>query len=201
MSTFPAEAHESTQTPPLESDSALLKLVAKSDRAAFLRLHARHSRAVFIYCLSIVRDGHLVEEACQETWLALWNSRSRLTIATDSALPWLFVTGRHKSIDCLRLAKKHRSESDDEFIALRSPDDTEAAVEFSELLRFIDETVGLMPPVDRALYELCIVQSLSYADAAIELGLTTGSVRNRIHRLRVGLRTQVRQFGEDNENS
>jgi RNA polymerase sigma-70 factor (ECF subfamily) len=48
-----------------------------------------------------------------------------------------------------------------------------------------------LPPVDAEIARLCLIEDLSYADAAARLGLTEGAVRNRLSRARGRLRRDL----------
>ncbi len=48
-----------------------------------------------------------------------------------------------------------------------------------------------MPLLDQEIFWLCVVGDLSYKQAARQLGISHGSVRNRLSRLKARLRTEL----------
>lgn len=56
------------------------------------------------------------------------------------------------------------------------------------MLERVRESLAGLSDVDRRLFELCVLGDLTYAQAADELGLTHGGIRNRVSRLRGRLR-------------
>jgi RNA polymerase sigma-70 factor (ECF subfamily) len=48
-----------------------------------------------------------------------------------------------------------------------------------------------MPLVDQEIFWLCLVGDLSYKQAARQLGISHGSVRNRLSRLKARLRSEL----------
>src|SRR5690606_35734441 len=60
----------------------------------------------------------------------------------------------------------------------------------------IEAAVARLSPVDRRLFELCVDGDLTYEQAAAELGVTHGAVRNRVSRLRTRLRGDLHEERE-----
>ena len=184
-------------SPPISDDKPLLVLMRAGDKEAFRALHQRHARAVFFYAFSIVRESDFAEEVTQETWLTFWARRNSISPMTTSVLPWLLVTARHKSLNRLAKARKDRlSVSFDE--AMATPDMTLAGVvvPVSDLVLFVESLIESMPEIDRKIYELCVRNGDSYDAAASSLGITHGSVRNRVYRIRKSLRSAIAENGE-----
>jgi RNA polymerase sigma-70 factor (ECF subfamily) len=58
----------------------------------------------------------------------------------------------------------------------------------------IAKAVRNLSPVDQQLYALCLEGGASYEQAARELGVSHGAVRNRLHRVRAALRADLRSI-------
>ena len=71
-----------------------------------------------------------------------------------------------------------------------------ATLGVGELRAAIRGAVDALGPTDRRLYELCIDGDASYQEAAAVLGLSHGSIRNRVSRLRTRLRTTLSTIQE-----
>ena len=55
----------------------------------------------------------------------------------------------------------------------------------------IERAFARLPEVDAQVARLCLVEDLTYAQAAARLGLTESAVRNRLSRARVRLRRDL----------
>ena len=67
----------------------------------------------------------------------------------------------------------------------------EERVELDGVLAHVQKCVAELSSVDRRLYDLCISGDRTYAEAAKELGVTLGAIRNRLARIRQRLRADV----------
>ena len=59
------------------------------------------------------------------------------------------------------------------------------------VLEDVTRAVSRLPEIDQQIFRLCLVEDLSYADAAAQLDVQVGSVRNRLSRLRRMLGSSV----------
>lgn len=186
----PASAPASAPTP----DAQLLAAAGEGDRDAFAALYDRHVRAVHAQAYRTVRDADLAEDVTQETFVVAWRRVRAIRVVDASALPWLLVTARQCGLNAARRAQRRRTDELDE----RTPadDDVPAAVE-AELARVeIEAAVAGLGETDRRLYALCVEGDHTYEQAATQLGVSHAVVRNRLHRLRARLRSELRAMRE-----
>ena len=71
--------------------------------------------------------------------------------------------------------------------------DVEQQVIDAALAEAILREVDVLGELDRAIFRLCAAEGYAYAAAAEELGVTQGVVRNRLSRIRMRLRTVVKE--------
>lgn len=181
--------------PDAASDPELLRSVAIGDTRAFDELYARHVRTVYRAALARVRSVPDAEEITQETFVTLWRRAASVQLA-DSLLPWLLATARYVALNRMRsdaARAAHLTETDLEAEPDAAPGPEERH-EQARLAASIAAAVTALAPVDQAIYRLCIEDGLSYADAADQLGLTHGAVRNRLSRVRASLRTDLKDY-------
>ena len=55
----------------------------------------------------------------------------------------------------------------------------------------IDDALAALSDDDYTVYLLCIEEGLTYQEASIQMGVSHGAVRNRLARLRAGLRVAL----------
>lgn len=173
-----------------KSDSALLMQVVERHQAAFAEIYDRHSRPVAWLAHSLVPD-HLTDDVIQATFITLWDNSHRIVISGESLLPWLMGTCRTHSKAFLRKEHRHRHEATDPAMAGGNVEDEALR---RQLIAAIDNYVSGLSELDQQIYRLCIHADLSYESAAQQLGITSSSLRNRLSRLRSGVR---RRFDSD----
>ena len=183
------------RTGPPGTDRAKLQAVQRGDREAFSELYEEHVRDVYRYALRMLRDTTGAEDITQDVFTLAWIKRAEIIIVDVSLLPWLLVTTRNLSLNRL----KRRSYA----VALDGSEEPvdprpgpEAAFLDHQLGASIQAAVERLSDSDQKLYRLCLVDELSYQDAAHALGTTTGSVRNRLTRLRRALRISLTTHNE-----
>ncbi|MDI3213548.1 sigma-70 family RNA polymerase sigma factor [Arthrobacter sp. AL12] len=179
-------------------DLALLERVGQRDQVAFDVLYSRYVRPVAWMARSMLRSSQSAEDAAQATFLVLWRKAGRIKIEGCSLLPWLLGVCR---IECRSMLRKdHSLDRRGMEVARERPSDgpspEELAIE-SEMVHMIDLYVARMSDIDRCIYRLCLVKEVSYEDAAKELGITHGAVRNRLSRLKAGLRRHLPSQGTE----
>lgn len=177
-------------------DADLLGRAQQGDREAFARLYDQHVRAVYWQAYRVLRDADLAEETTQDVFLTAWRRVRSIRVVDDSALPWLLVTARQTALNAHRRRARpdHRTEElEVEPAAARSVEDE---VDDAWVRREIDAAVTALSPTDQELYALCVDGEHTYEQAARVLGVSHGSVRNRVHRLRARLRADLRSMRE-----
>lgn len=177
------------------SDAALLARARHGDTAAFGVLFDRHVTAVYWQAHQVVGDATEAEDVTQDTFVTAWRRRDDITIVDRSMLPWLMVTARYTALNAGRKRARLRSVTLEQEPSDPSPEPAEV-VDAAHVAAAIEAAVARLSPVDRRLFELCVDGDLSYDQAAAELGVTHGAVRNRVSRLRARLRRDLTQDGE-----
>jgi RNA polymerase sigma-70 factor (ECF subfamily) len=173
------------------TDGALLALTGAAAQAAFAHVMRRHSGVLYAIAYRRLGNAHDAEETVQDAFLLLWRKRGGLRLVSDSALPWLVVTVKHLAANRRRSTlRRARHEAPDAALPAA------AGAGSSEVEDLIRRAFDRLPPVDAEIARLCLVEDLTYAEAAARLGLTEGAVRNRLSRARMRLR---RDLGEERD--
>lgn len=173
----------------MTNEVALLAQAQVGDRDAFAQLYDRHIRPVYWQAYSVVRDAGLAEDVAQEVFVTAWKRIRTITTVDGSVLPWLLVTARYTAYNTAR--KEHRRSADGLDTDPIGDAGADVEAEASFVQAEIDKAVSNLSPLDQQLYALCIDGGASYDQAAHELGVSHGVVRNRIHRLRTRLRADL----------
>ena len=177
------------------TDADLLERLAVGDQRALSVVFDRHARAVTRYAWAIAASRMDVEEIVQDTFVTMWRKSSEITIAEASLLPWLLVTCRNLGRNAARKAARHQADELDETStnrnradAVRDHHDAESA---RDDLRWVLDEIERLEPTDRRVCELCLIDGMPYAEAATQLGLSVGAVKQRVSRSRARLKKAV----------
>ncbi|PPH97847.1 RNA polymerase subunit sigma-24 [Rathayibacter sp. AY1D1] len=178
------------------AEATLVDRLRGGDPSALDVLFRMHGRAVYRAAGSFLTDAGHAEDVVQESFFLLWKRRSSVRIVGESVLPWLLVTVRNLSFSTNRREqrRRHLPLSDDS--ASRGVD-----AEASDRLLDVRRLVEQMSATDRAIWTACIEDDLSYSDAARSLGLSRGTVRNRLSRVRTSLARTLTERTEDHGRS
>ena len=188
------QSHASLSDPAVSegSEVQLFARVQAGDRDAFRVLFRQHQRSVYWAAFAVLRSRPDSEEVLQDSFLTLWNKRSSVDLVGESTLPWLVTTARYLALNRRRSELRRPRESldtgPDHADGAPSPENLAIA---DEAMRHIHTVMAALPEVDQRIFELCLVEDLSYAEAAQRLGITHATVRNRLSRLKGRLRAEL----------
>ncbi|QWT23225.1 sigma-70 family RNA polymerase sigma factor [Subtercola sp. PAMC28395] len=174
------------------TDSELLALLVIGDSSALSTLFDRYAPTVTRYAWAIVDTRADVEEVVQETFVTVWLKSSTIILPTTSLLPWLLVTCRNHAQNLRRRNDKHLSDELPDALDA----DPYANDEAREELRWVLDEIQRLDPIDRRICELCLIDGQTYAEAALQLGISVDAVKKRVSRTRARLRKAV----TDNED-
>ena len=177
---------------PLHDDRELFVRAQQGHRNAFDELYLRHVRPVYWQVYAVVRNESDAEDATQDVFITTWKKLETISLVGDSLLPWLLVTARYTALNKRRQSDRHHSRQQilDDSLADHAVS-IEERVEIEGVLAHVQKCVAELSSVDRKLYDLCIDGHRTYAEAAKEIGVTHGAIRNRLARIRQRLRADV----------
>lgn len=177
-----------------EDDAVLLRRLCDGDDTALSELHERHVEAVYLVTRRLVDSASDAEEVTQDAFLLLWRKCRRVDLVGTSCLPWLLTTANYLARNVQRAARRRSQRvaaalSDD----LASPRDVGAEAARNLELEQVGRIVATLPQIDQDVFRLCVVDGLSYKQAAYQLRTSHSAVRNRLSRVRGALKKQMDQ--------
>jgi RNA polymerase sigma-70 factor, ECF subfamily len=181
-----------TQRDPGANEALRLHLVVlrcqAGDEAAFARLHATFGPRVLGYLRRLVGDD--AEDVQQEVWITVYRRIAEL--ADPGAFrTWLFRTTRYRAIDYLRRRKREQElfAEDTTLEEIAQPVDDSKALDLAQ----VEELLMQLPTPQREVLTLRYQDGLSYAEMAMIVGCSVGTVRSRLFYARRRLETAVRR--------
>jgi RNA polymerase sigma factor (sigma-70 family) len=174
-----------------DSDAELLMGLVAGDRQALAAILRRHSPSVTRYAWAMVASRADVEEVVQDTFVTCWRKAGTIELPDTSLLPWLLVTCRNMALNLNRSRVRHAADELPDDLPVSEHDDSAR-----DRLRWVMEEIDKLSPLDRRVCEVCLIDGRSYAEAALETGISVGAVRQRVARSRA----RLRKAAIENEN-
>lgn len=185
------------------SDRVLWQQARSGDGAAFGVLFERHASRIYNYCFRRTADWALAEDLTSATFLLAWRSHGAAPLQAESALPLLYgiatnvLRNQHRSLKRRREAftrlPLERVEEPD------FADEASARLDDQAAMRQLLHLFGRLPRREQDVVALCDWSGLSYADAAVALGIPIGTVRSRLARGRRRLRELASNNGPEED--
>lgn len=152
-------------------DRALVARAAGGSEVAYRELYRAYARPVYWIAYGLVGEAADAEDVVQDTFVVAWRKIPSLRLEGDSLLPWLATVCRLQAQNRLRAHRRHGSHAalDEE---IPSVVDVEAQVVQAQTVSAI----------------LAAVEGYGYEAAAATLGVSHGTVRNRLSRIRSRVR-------------
>jgi RNA polymerase sigma-70 factor, ECF subfamily len=178
------------------TDYELLRRAAEGERQAFELVYHRYHQVVYRFARAMTGRPDAAEDVTQEVFIALIKELPRYDPARAAFTTYLYGIARNLSRDRWRRTQRRlvleaigleqRSTTDDPFDLIER---AQAATQVHRALR------GL-PLRYREVIILCDLHGLAYAEAALVVRSSVGSVRARLHRARQLLRQRLSRLFE-----
>ena len=174
------------------SDAELIER-SRQEPDCFATIFDRHAAEILRYVHTRLGPD-LAEDITAEAFLAAFRRRDHYDLAWADARPWLY------GIAVRLISKQRRSEARYRRLLQSAPADRSTEdlgdrsadrVTAQQLRPRLAAVLDALPGRDRELLLLVAWAGLSYAEAAQALGLTTGAVRSRLHRIRTKTRAAL----------
>ena len=165
-------------------DAGLMERLARGDDRALGELYRRHANAIFAFGRRLLNDAES-EDLVHDVFLEAWRNAASYDRQRGSVRVWLLVRARSRALDRLRRRAS----------ALRpAPERVEAhdPVPELELARDVRESLAALGDDQREAIVLAFYDGLTHDEIAARLGNPVGTVKSRIRRGLIELRTALR---------
>lgn len=184
------------------AETLLIEAAQSGDLSAFNELVLHYQQDIFGWVVSLVRDEATAEDIAQQTFVTAYQKIH--TFRGESLRAWLFRIARNRSFDHLRYRNRHPSvsleddsqEEDAADLLSILPADVlppEDAVIQAEQAARLQQLLDSLPEPFRNVLQLVDMYAMDYQEAAEVLNLPLGTVKSRLARARVKMRSLFEQ--------
>ena len=168
-------------------DAALLRAVAGGDEEALGCLYDRHAGWLTVRLSRRCSSPDLVDQAVQDTFLAVWHGAGGYRGGGDVAA-WIWGVSIRRLIDAIRRDSGKRRRPwwrlAEPSMVVSAEDQVLVGIEHGRL----GPALASLSPELRAAIEATVLDGLNTAEAAVLLSVPEGTVKSRCHRARQALR-------------
>ena len=167
-----------------QSDARLVSLAREGHERAFEAIVERYRKELLRTCRRVLPEAR-AEDALQQALLAAWKAIERGDEIRELR-PWLHRISHNTSLNQLRVAGYDFDELQD---SLRIADAADDELERRAVMRSTLAALASLPERQRAALMAIAIEGRSQDEVATDLGLSSGAVRQLVHRARSSMRT------------
>lgn len=162
-------------------DKDIVQKFVAGNVKAFEKIFREYARGMQLIALGIYKDADVAEDAVQETFVYLWNHRGVIK-SGESLEGYLYTSVKHYVLNHLRhqhirLAKEEDIAREQEWLGHQSPEEHE---DIEEKIKTVRSVIDLLPESCRKIFVMTVIEGMSYADAADELGISLNTVKSQV---------------------
>lgn len=172
-------------------DDLVLAVAARRDRSAFAALFNHFAPRVKSYLMRFGATPGEAEELAQEAMLLVWEKASYFDPQRAGASVWIFTIARNLRISQVRKDKRFMAREPDPSEAPDDPVPTDDLLLASERDEKVREALSLLSEEQAQIVQLSFFSEKPHAEIAQELGLPLGTVKSRIRRAMLRLRSHL----------
>ncbi|MDP9797631.1 RNA polymerase sigma-70 factor (ECF subfamily) [Catenuloplanes nepalensis] len=165
-----------------------MRLALHGESEAFGEIFQRHADRVYHHCFRRLGSWSAAEDATSLVFLETWRRRTDAIPAAGSLLPWLLGVANNVTRNLHRTARRYDTALYRMSAApLTTPDhsdDVAGRIDDERRLAPVLRELRTLPRPDQDVIALVLMSGLTYAEAAVALGVPVGTVRSRLSRAR-----------------
>jgi RNA polymerase sigma-70 factor (ECF subfamily) len=184
-----------------QDEKFLFEKIRIGDEAAFKVIYNRFAPRLYYFVYEYVPQNDIVENIVQDTFMALWDKRSKLADNTNLGA-YLFTVAKNNCLYKLRdqrykqklfeSANINEPELKANLVALDVLDTS--VIAFTEIEQIIRDTLNQLPPQCRTVFNLSRFEEKKNKEIADELGISLKAVEAHISKALKLFRVSLKDY-------
>lgn len=158
----------------------LLLALKSGSESAFETIYYMYSKRIYGNMLKMVKSADQAKELHQEVFCKVWEKRE-LIDPEKAFTSYLFQISKNTIYNYFR---KYNLQSQVQNYMLYHQKEgythVEERIDVFEKEQFLKESISLLPPKRKLIFELCKMQGKSYEEVALQLGISISTVNDHI---------------------
>ncbi len=172
------------------SDLITSKKIRDGDVEAFEKLVESYKHKVFNYCLRMTNNHHVAEDLAQDIFIKVYRRMGTYDGNKSSLSTWIYAISRNTCFNYLRDTTKE-THYQLETARLQSTLSPEEEYLLEEEKGRLIMALELLSIEDREVILLIDYLGLKYREVGEIMGLPTGTVKSRLHGIRIKLKKSL----------
>ena len=165
---------------PYDDERQVFRLIAEGDELAFEWIYRSYVPQLLSFMRRFSISDREADEIIQETFLRLWLQRDKL-LEVDYPKAWVFRISSNIIFNYLkRSVTEAKVKNIFEANASYKHNDTEEMMHLHQLTEAIANAVNQLSPQRKRVYEMSRKQGLTIPERAVNLGLSSNTVKNTL---------------------
>ena len=176
------------------SETDLVLALQDSNLKAFGELFDRYGKRLYHFAVKYLKSSENAEEIVQDVFLKIWINRERLS-AEKSFESYLFTITKNGILNTIRKSKSEQAYQN--YVKLHPQKNVllDEELDFNELEIAYRKVVDKLSPRRKEIFLLSRDRSLSYAEIAQMMNISTKTVENQMTSALSEIRRNLRSLG------
>ena len=186
-------------------EARLIERCKQKDLDAFDQLYGLYERRIYNFGLRMSGSTDDAEDVTSETFIRVFNAVQNFRGEANFST-WVFRIAHNVFLDMRKKAKAHPQTSLQEAVELEESEVTRQIVDPNpqpqqvaqqrELNKILQEAIDSLPDYQKTMVVLYHTQNKSYEDIADIMNLPIGTVKSRLNRARIALKSKLQSIRE-----
>lgn len=188
-----------------KDETSFVKLLKRRDEYAFNLLVKKYKDQVYSLAFSMLRNAEEAKDLSQEVFISVFKSIDQFR-EESSLQTWIFRIATNHCINLIRYKKRRFYQQHDQleegkqelkvkdYVSNSNKVNPEEEIMNLELEKIINLALDELPVDQKLLIVLREVECMDYQQIAEIMNIPEGTVKSRLHRVRLALKDEIDKF-------
>lgn len=175
-----------------EEIARLLCALATGDRSAMRPLYGLTASRLFAIILRVTADRNAAEDILQDTYIKIWNKAGSFREGRSEPFAWLATIARNGALDWRKAHYQRNVTACDDFTLIEDEaESADARIERQQQQQIIAKALDNLPENREIEIRDVFFAGMTYAEAAERANIPVATVKSRIRRTLIDLRSRL----------